>query len=99
MRARQRDRAVAGDDLAGDPGGHVAGGQQRERAVGVVRRATTATMPTPMLKVRSISACSTLPRVLHQVEDRLRPPGGAVERGRQVLGQHAGQVGRRARRR
>ncbi len=43
------------------------------------RRTTSATMPTPRLKVRSISSGATLPRSRDQPEDRRRRPGRAVD--------------------
>ena len=45
-----------------------------------------------MLKVRSISSCSTLPSCLEVLEERWDGPGGEVDDGAHALGDDAGEV-------
>ncbi len=57
--------------------------------------ATTATIPTPRLKVTSISARRSR-QSRDQVEDRLRRPGRPVDHGGEAGRQHPSEVGREA---
>ena len=69
------------------------GGQQGQRPVDVRRRHQRDHADAHVEGAVHLGLVD-LAATLHQVEDRLGPPGAAVQRRRQVLRQHAGQVGR-----
>ena len=90
----QGDGAVAGGHCAEHPGRQRRGRRAAPPRGRPTPAATTATMPTPMLRVRSSSSCGHPADLRDQPEHRLRGPGRPVDGGRQVRRQHPGQVRR-----